>query len=162
MKYIIIILGIFFVTSIAYNPGAYEKIINKKVDFSLLSDDDKLFEFLWNDFHIPYDEKIQKVMVFISTTKSSLGKWTGAFGTTTNVPLAYFTMSIDMRIAFTTNKGSITWKIDSETQNNIRRGDTGRLVWCVWDIDCNDFTIDKVVVFTDKYKGGYYDDNSTK
>ena len=160
MKYIIIILCLFFVTPIVFDPGVYEMIINKNVDHSLLPEDNKLFEYLWKDFNIPYDEKVQKVMVFISTTKSSLGKWTGAFGTSTNVAIAYFTLTMDMSYYFTTNKGSITWKIDSETQKVIRRGSGGTLVWGVWDIDCNNFTLEKIVVFTDKYKGGYYDDNS--
>ena len=39
-------------------------------------------------------------MVFISTTKNFLGKWTGAFGTSTTVSPEYWTMTDDMNEAF--------------------------------------------------------------
>ena len=161
MKYIITLLCIFFVTSKIPEEipeGVYEKIINKKVDYSLLPDDDKLLGFPWSNFAVPLSEQIKKVMVFISTTKNSIGKWTGAFGTSTIVAPSYFMMDIDMNISFTTNKGSITWKIDSTIEEIIRRYSKGELMLGIWWIDCNEFTIDKIVVFSNKYKGGYYDD----
>ena len=117
--------------------------------------------FAWKDFKIKSGEKIQKVMVFISTTKNFLGKWTGAFGTSTTVAPKYWFMTDDMNEAFTTKTGKITWEIDTATQKIIQQNYGGELKWGVWWIDCNDFTIDKIVVFTDAYEGGYADEEDT-
>ena len=67
-------------------------------------------------------------------------------------------MTDDMNIAFTTKTGSITWELDTDTQKIVQMNYGGELKWGVWWIDCNDFTIDKIVVFTDVYTGGYEDD----
>jgi len=115
--------------------------------------------FPWKDFGIKSGEKIVKVSVFISTTKNYLGKWSGAFGTSTTVPPKYWYMTDDMNEAFTTKTGKITWEIDSATSKIIQQGYDGELKWGVWWIDCNDFTIDKIVVFTDAYTGGYEGDD---
>jgi hypothetical protein len=118
--------------------------------------------FPWKDFKIPSKEKIEKVMVFLSTTKNFLGKWTGAFGTSTTVSPTYWTMTDDMSKAFTTKTGSITWEIEPATSKIIQQNYGGELKWGVWWLDCNDFTIEKVVVFTDAYTGGYADDKEEK
>ena len=161
MKYIIALLCIFFVTS-ALPDGVYELEVDEEVDYSLLPDDDKMIGFLWKDFEIPSSEKVQKVMVFISTTKNFIGKWTGAFGSSTTVAPSYWTMTDDMNEAFTTKTASITWEVDPADSKIIQMAYGGELKWGVWWIDCNDFTIDKVVVFTDKYDGGYEDDDDGK
>ena len=161
MKYIIALLCIFFVTS-ALPDGVYELEVDEEVDYSLLPDDDKMIGFLWKDFEIPSSEKVQKVMVFISTTKNFIGKWTGAFGSSTTVAPSYWTMTDDMNEAFTTKTASITWEVDPADSKIIQMAYGGELKWGVWWIDCNDFTIDKVVVFTDKYDGGYDDDDDGK
>ena len=159
MKYIIALLCIFFVASAAVD-GCYENIIDEEIDYSLLPDDDKMLGWAWKDFKIKSGEKIQKVMVFISTTKNFLGKWTGAFGTSTTVAPKYWFMTDDMNEAFTTKTASITWEVDSATSKIIQQAYGGELKWGVWWIDCNDFTIDKIVVFTDAYEGGYEDEES--
>ena len=100
--------------------------------------------------------------VYISTTKNFLGKWTGAFGSSTTVAPSYWTMTDDMNEAFTTKTASITWEVDPADSKIIQMAYGGELKWGVWWIDCNDFTIDKVVVFTDKYDGGYDDDDDGK
>ena len=160
MKYIIAILCFFLVTS-AKVDGVYENLVDEEIDYSLLPDDDKMLGFAWKDFKIKSGEKIQKVMVFISTTKNFLGKWTGAFGTSTTVAPKYWFMTDDMNEAFTTKTGKITWEIDTATQKIIQQNYGGELKWGVWWIDCNDFTIDKIVVFTDAYEGGYADEEDT-
>jgi hypothetical protein len=139
--------------------GAYENLLDEEIDYSLLPDDDKMLGFPWKDFGIKSGEKIVKVSVFISTTKNYLGKWSGAFGTSTTVPPKYWYMTDDMNEAFTTKTGKITWEIDSATSKIIQQGYDGELKWGVWWIDCNDFTIDKIVVFTDAYTGGYEGDD---
>ena len=161
MKYIIALLCIFFVTS-ALPDGVYELEVDEEVDYSLLPDDDKMIGFLWKDFEIPSSEKVQKVMVFISTTKNFIGKWTGAFGSSTTVAPSYWTMTDDMNEAFTTKTASITWEVDPADSKIIQMAYGGELKWGVWWIDCNDFTIDKIAVFTDKYDGGYEDEDSGK
>ena len=161
MKYIIALLCIFFVTS-ALPDGVYELKVDEEVDYSLLPDDDKMIGFLWKDFEIPSSEKVQKVMVFISTTKNFIGKWTGAFGSSTTVEPSYWTMTDDMNIAFTTKTGACTWDVDPADSKIIQMAYGGELKWGVWWIDCNDFTIDKIAVFTDKYDGGYEDEDSGK
>ena len=161
MKYIIALLCLYFVTS-ALPDGVYELEVDEEVDYSLLPDDDKMIGFLWKDFEIPSSEKVQKVMVFISTTKNFIGKWTGAFGSSTTVAPSYWTMTDDMNEAFTTKTGSITWEVDPADSKIIQMAYGGELKWGVWWIDCNDFTIDKIAVFTDKYDGGYADEDSGK
>ena len=158
MKYIIALLCLYFVTS-ALPDGVYELKVDEEVDYSLLPDDDKMIGFLWKDFKIPSSEKVKKVKVYISTTKNFLGKWTGAFGSSTTVEPSYWTMTDDMNIAFTTKTGACTWDVDAADSKIIQMAYGGELKWGVWWIDCNDFTIDKVVVFTDKYDGGYDDDD---
>ena len=155
MKILITLLCVMFV-SIAAVDGVYENKVAQEVDYSLLPDDDKMLGFLWKDFAIKYTEKIVKVKVYISTTKNYLGKWTGAFGSSTTVAPTYWTMTDDMNKAFTTKTGSITWELDSATSKIIQQNYGGELKWGVW---CNDFTIDKIVVFTDAYTGGYADDD---
>ena len=157
MKYIIGFLCLAFAIS-ASVTGAYEQVLDQDVDYSLLPEDDKMLGFLWKDFGIKSGEKIEKVTVFISTTNNYLGKWTGAFGTSTTVAPSYWFMTDDMNKAFTTKTGSITWEVDSATSKIIQQAYGGELKWGVWWIDCNDFTIDKIVVFTDKYEGGYEGD----
>ena len=160
MKYIYLLLCLILANAAV--DGVYENLVDEEIDYSLLPDDDKMLGFLWKDFGIPSGEKVQKVMVFISTTKNYLGKWTGAFGTSTTVAPAYWFMTDDMNEAFTTKTGSITWEVDTDTQKIIQMAYGGELKWGVWWIDCNDFTIDKIVVFTDAYTGGYDDEDSGK
>jgi len=157
MKYIITILFLFFVCTHA-EDGVYELEIDEEVDYSLLPDDDKMLGWPWKDFKIKSGEKIQKVVVHISTTKNNLGKWTGAFGTSTTVAPKYWFMTDDMNEAFTKKTGTIAWKVDSDTQKIIQLAYGGELKWGVWWIDCNDFTIDKIVVYTDAYEGSGDDD----
>ncbi len=76
MKYILALA--FIALASAAVTGVYENKLGQEVDYSLLPEDDKMIGFLWKDFKIPYSEKVTKAMVFISTTKNFLGKWTGA------------------------------------------------------------------------------------
>ena len=160
MKYIYLLICLIIANAAV--DGVYENLVDEEIDYSLLPDDDKMLGFLWKDFGIPSGEKVQKVMVFISTTKNYLGKWTGAFGTSTTVAPAYWFMTDDMNEAFTTKTASITWEVDTDTQKIIQMAYGGELKWGVWWIDCNDFTIDKIVVFTDAYTGGYDDEDTGK
>ena len=161
MKFILALLCLYFVSS-ALPAGVYELEVGEEIDYSLLPDDDKMIGWPWKDFKITSGEKPKKVMVFISTTKNFLGKWTGAFGTSTTVSPEYWTMTDDMNEAFTTKTGTLTWEMDAATVKIVQMAYGGELKWGVWWIDCNDFTIDKVVVFTDAYEGGYDDEGGNE
>ena len=160
MKYTFALLFTLFVVCAA-EAGVYELAIDEEIDYSLLPEDDKMLGWPWKDFKIKSGEKIQKVMVFISTTKNFLGKWTGAFGTSTTVAPKYWYMTDDMNEAFTKKTASIVWDVDADTSKIIQQAYGGELKWGVWWIDCNDFTIDKIVVFTDAYDGGYEDEEGS-
>ena len=161
MKYLMMLLCTYLAVAAAVD-GVYENLVDEEVDYSLLPDDDKMLGFPWKDFGIKSSEKVVKVNVYISTTKNFLGKWTGAFGSSTTVAPSYWTMTDDMKESFTTKTGIITWELDSATSKIIQRNYGGELKWGVWWIDCNDFTIDKIVVFTDAYEGGYEEGENKK
>jgi hypothetical protein len=109
----------------------------------------------WSNFDISFEETIQKVVVFVSTKRNYLGKWSGAFGTSTTVKPEYWTMTEDMAQSFTKKTGAIVWNVDEKTASIIQMLFEGNLKFGVWWFDCNDFLIEKVVVFTSLYKGGY-------
>ncbi len=163
MKYLIAILCILYVAT-ASVAGAYENNLKQEVDYSLLDENDKMLGWLWKDFNIKSGEKVKKVKVFISTEKNFLGKWTGAFGSSTSVAPAYWTMTEDLSKSFTKKPGAISWELDAKTSGIIQQEYGGQLKWGVWWIDCTVFTIDKIVVFTDAYRSGYdgYEDEVEK
>ena len=136
-------------------PGAYELIVNEEIDHSILLEDERMIPFSWSDFDISFDEKITKIVVFVSTKRNYLGKWAGAFGTSTTVEPEHWIMTDDMSKSFTTKNGTITWNVDEKTADIVQMLFGGSFKWGVWWFDCNDFTIEKVVVFTSFYKGGY-------
>ena len=104
----------------------------------------------WADLGVGAKDKVSKVEVNISTNKSSLGKWQGAFGTSTTVAAdKYWTMTKDMQETFSGNKGTITWEIPSSTSSIIQTQYNGELKFGVWWIDCGEFTIDSIKVYTD-------------
>lgn len=153
MKYIV--LALLATYAFAATAGMYELTVGEDYDYSLMDEDDRMIGFSWADFKITRGEKIEKATIYISTTKNALGKWQGAWGSSTTVAAdGYWTMTDDMAKSFTTNSGSITWEVDAATAKIIQQAYGGELKWGVWWIDCNDFTIEKVVVYTDAYKGG--------
>ena len=104
----------------------------------------------WADIGVGAKDKVSKVEIDISTNKSSLGKWQGAFGTSTTVAAdKYWTMTKDMQETFSGNKGTITWDVPSSTSSIIQTQYHGELKFGVWWIDCGEFTIDAIRVYTD-------------
>ena len=136
-------------------PGAYEYIVNEEIDYSILLEDERMLPFSWSNFDISFEETVEKICVFVSTKRNYLGKWSGAFGTSTSVAPEYWTMTEDMAQSFTTKTGVITWNVDEKTAGIIQMLFDGSFKFGVWWFDCNDFIIEKVVVFTSLYKGGY-------
>ena len=128
--------------------GEYENKLNQSVDYSKLPENDKMIGWEWADFGIGANETIKKVEINISAN-GNIGKWQGAFGSSTKVSPDYWTQTDDMEEVFSGNKGTITWNIDSATAKNIQTQYGGELKWGIWWIDCKQFTIDSIKVYTD-------------
>ncbi|MCM1132025.1 MAG: glycoside hydrolase family 9 protein [Ruminococcus flavefaciens] len=127
--------------------GTYKVDINQKIVYSQLPADDKMIGFDWSDFNINFNETVQKVVVNISAN-GNIGKWEGAFGSTTSVSPSYWTQSSDMTQNISGNKGSITWEV-SASDAKLLNTTSGDLKFGVWWIDCGEFTIDSIEVITD-------------
>ena len=153
--FLITLFSLFLFISADSVPGAYEYIMNEEIDYSILLEDERMIPISWSNFDISFEETIQKVVVFVSTKRNYLGKWSGAFGTSTTVKPEYWTMTEDMAQSFTKKTGAIVWNVDEKTASIIQMLFEGNLKFGVWWFDCNDFTIEKVVVFASLYKGGY-------
>ena len=153
--FLITLFSLFLFISSDSVPGAYEYIMNEEIDYSILLEDERMIPISWSNFDISFEETIEKVVVFVSTKRNYLGKWSGAFGTSTTVKPEYWTMTDDMAQSFTKKTGAIVWNVDEKTASIIQMLFEGNLKFGVWWFDCNDFVIEKVVVFTSLYKGGY-------
>ena len=129
------------------SAGGYELKLNQKVDYSALPEDDKMIGWDWADFKIPSSEKITKVDINISSSKT-IGKWEGAFGTSTTKSPDYWAQTKDMSQTITGNSGTITWNIDSDISSIIQTQYQGQLKFGIWWIDCGEFTIDSIKVYT--------------
>ena len=154
-NFLLTLIAIISLISSQVVPGAYEYIVNEEIDYSILLEDERMIPFSWSNFDISFEETIQKIVVFISTKRNYLGKWSGAWGTSTTVEPEHWIMTDDMAKSFTTKTGTIAWDVDEKTASIIQMLFDGSFKWGVWWLDCNDFLIEKVVVFTSKYKGGY-------
>ena len=133
--------------------GKYTANVNQSVDYSKLPADDKMIGWEWSQFGIPANEKVVKVELNLSTTKKKIGKWQGAFGSSTSVAPEYWTITDDMEETFSGTSATLTWDIDSATSAVIQKEYGGMLKFGVWWIDCKQFTIDSITVYTDAYSG---------
>ncbi len=127
--------------------GGYEIKPNQKIVYSQLPADDKMFGWAWSEFGLPAGAKPTKVEINISAS-GNIGKWQGAFGSSTSVSPDYWTQTDDMQQTFSGNTGTITWNISSADSNIIQTQYGGELKFGVWWIDCGTFTIDSVKVYT--------------
>lgn len=126
--------------------GKYTLTLGDSYDYGTM--DEKMFGWKWSEFNIPSNEKVTKVEVNLSAN-SNIGKWQGAFGTSTKVSPDYWTQSEDMQQNISSSKGTVTWNVDADTSDIIQRDYGGELKFGVWWIDCQKFTVDSVVVYTD-------------
>ena len=131
--------------------GKYTKDVNQSVVYDELPAGDKMLGWKWSDLGVPAGEKVTKVEINISTSKKQIGKWQGAFGSSTSVAPDYWTQSDDMEQTISGKTGSIVWNVDSATSEIIQTQYGGELKFGVWWIDCNKFTIDSITVYTDAY-----------
>ena len=135
------------------SSGKYTKDLNQAIVYEDLPAGDKMLGWKWSDLGVPAGEKVTKVEINLSTKKKQIGKWQGAFGSSTSVAPDYWTQSEDMEQTISGKTGSIVWDVDSATSEIIQTQYGGELKFGVWWIDCNKFTIDSITVYTDAYSG---------
>ncbi len=137
------------VTTPAPSPsnGTYKVDYNKKIVYSQLPADDKMIGFDWDDFGVNFNETVKKITVNISAN-GNIGKWQGAFGSTTSVSPDYWVQSAEMEQSFSGNTAAITWEVPADAAKNLKTLG-GDLKFGVWWIDCGEFTIDSIEVITD-------------
>lgn len=133
--------------------GQYTVNLNQSVDYFGLPVDDKMIGWEWAQFGIPENENITKVEINIKAKSGEIGKWQGAFGSSTSVDPDYWTQTEDMEQTFSSKSGTIAWDIDSATSSIIQRAYGGELKFGIWWIDCAEFTIESITVYTDAYSG---------
>ena len=137
-------------TAAAQSGGYYSKKVNQDVVYKELPTDDKMLGWSYEELGVKAGEKVQKVEVLISTTADKIGKWQGAFGSSTTVDPGYWTQTDDMQQVIDGDSGTLVWNVDSATSDIIQTQYGGQVKVGFWWIDCNEFTIDEVRVYTDK------------
>ena len=137
-------------TAAAQSGGYYSKKVNQDVVYKELPTDDKMLGWSYEELGVKAGEKVQKVEVLISTTADKIGKWQGAFGSSTTVDPGYWTQTDDMEQVIDGDSGTLVWNVDSATSDIIQTQYGGQVKVGFWWIDCNEFTIDEVRVYTDK------------
>ena len=130
------------------NSGVYEKNINQSVDYDKLPSTDRMIGWAWKDLGVKSGDKISKVEINITAKSGEIGKWQGAFGSSTSVAPGYWTQSDDMTQVINSKSGTITWDVDSATSSIIQVDYDGQLKFGIWWIDCTQFTIDSIKVYT--------------
>ncbi len=135
-------------SNVSSGNGKYTLELDQDISYGKLPEDDKMIGWEWADFKIPKGETPVKVEVNISSSKN-IGKWQGAFGSSTTESPAYWTQTGDMEEKIASNSGKITWEIDSADAEIIQMSYGGELKWGIWWIDCQDFTIDSITVYTE-------------
>ena len=137
-------------TAASQSGGYYSKKVNQDVVYKELPTDDKMLGWSYEELGVKAGEKVQKVEVLISTTADKIGKWQGAFGSSTTVDPDYWTQTEDMQQVIDGDSGTLVWNVDSATSDIIQTQYGGQVKVGFWWIDCNEFTIDEVRVYTDK------------
>ena len=137
-------------TTVAQGDGCYAKKVNQDVVYKELPAADKMLGWSYEDLGVKAGEKVQKVEIDISTTADKIGKWQGAFGSSTTVDPDYWTQTEDMQQVIDGDSGTLVWNVDSATSDIIQTQYGGQVKVGFWWIDCNEFTIDEVRVYTDK------------
>ena len=137
-------------TAASQSGGYYSKKVNQDVVYKELPTDDKMLGWAYEELGVKAGEKVQKVEIDISTTADKIGKWQGAFGSSTTVDPDYWTQTEDMQQVIDGDSGTLVWNVDSATSDIIQTQYGGQVKVGFWWIDCNEFTIDAVRVYTDK------------
>ena len=134
------------------SSGLYTASPKKQVVYDKNADD-KMVGFEWSQFNIPATEKVKKVEITISSNNGNIGKWQGAFGSSTSVAPDYWTQGDDMEVNISGNTGTVTWEVPAATADIIQYNYGGELKFGTWWIDCGNFTVDSIKVYTNAYSG---------
>ncbi|MDE6092991.1 MAG: glycoside hydrolase family 9 protein [Ruminococcus sp.] len=135
------------------SSGLYSISPNKQVIYDQNADD-KMVGFEWSQFNIPANEKVKKVEITISSKNGGdIGKWQGAFGSSTSVAPDYWSQGDDMEQKISGSTGTITWEVPASTADIIQYNYGGELKFGTWWVDCQDFTVDSINVYTNAYTG---------
>ncbi|MCM1358073.1 MAG: glycoside hydrolase family 9 protein, partial [Prevotella sp.] len=135
------------------SSGHYSITPNKSIAFDKNAED-KMVGFEWSQFNIPSTEKVTKVEVKISSKNGGeVGKWNGAFGTSTSVSPEYWAQGDDMEQTISGNSGTITWNVPSNIADVAQFQYGGEVKFGTWWVDCQDFVIDEINVYTNAYSG---------
>ena len=110
---------------------------------------DKMLPINWSMFDIPSGENIIKIEVGLSTTATKLGKWQGAFGSSTGVAPDYWIMTDDMEASLSGTEDVVTWEVTADESKAMLTQKDGQLKFGVWWIDCGTFTIEYCTIYTD-------------
>lgn len=137
---------------VSSGSGKYELKVDDSYNYGQMDEDARMIGFPYKDFGLTEKstEKIKKVEVKLSTSNGNIGKWQGAFGSSTKVAAdGYWVQSEDMQQTISGSSGTITWTVDSATADIIQYGYEGELKFGIWWIDCQQFNIDSVTIYTD-------------
>ncbi len=129
------------------NKTEYEYKPNQHVVYDQNADD-KMIGWKWSEFGIPSGATIKKVEVNISSN-GNIGKWEGAFGSSTTVAPDYWTMTDNMSQQVNGNSATITWNVPSATAAIIQTQYGGELKFGTWWINSGEFTVNSVKVYVD-------------
>ena len=135
-------------SSTSSGGATYSKNLNQAVDYDKLPATDRMIGWAWKDLGVKPSDKVTKVAVNITAKSGEIGKWQGAFGSSTSVAPGYWTQSDDMTQTINSKSGTITWDVDSATSSIIQVDYDGQLKFGIWWIDCTQFTIDSIKVYT--------------
>lgn len=128
--------------------GSFEIEPDYEFDYGALGEDERMIGWEWADFGLTSKDVPTKVEVNISAS-GNLGKWVGAFGSsTTDKEAGYWIMSDEMTQTLSGNSATITWNIPKDIQSIIQTQYNGEIKFGTWWIDCQKFTIDSVKVYT--------------
>lgn len=130
------------------SSGKYSISPNQSVTYDKNATD-KMIGFDWSQFNIPSTEKVKKVEITISSNSGQIGKWQGAFGSSTSVAPGYWAQGDDMEQTISGNRGTITWNVPSSISDVIQYQYGGQLKFGTWWIDCGNFTVESIKVTTD-------------
>ncbi len=133
------------------SDGVYKAKIGNTYVYKELGED-KMLPINWSLFDIPKTETITKIEVGLSTTAAKLGKWQGAFGSSTGEAPDYWIMTKDMQQTLSGTEDSVTWEVTSAESKAMKSQTDGQLKFGVWWIDCGTFTIEYCTITTDAAK----------
>ena len=133
------------------SAGVYKATIGDTYVYKELGTD-KMLPINWSLFTIPKTETITKITITLSTTAAKLGKWQGAFGSSTGEAPDYWIMTKDMQATLTGTEDDVTWEVSSSEAKAMQSQSNGQLKFGVWWIDCGTFTIEYCTITTDAAK----------